>query len=498
MSLRFSLVPPAVWRPLVRDWFGTLPDHERQLAASILVGLHDRHIGITPRLSAGLARSLISGEWTRPWDAAIERLRRDHAEHGEQPLIPERAFDFVVYHMVGPLIRLACEELGECLLFAEDAVDAPIRADAYAEYEQNLLSIIGQLVVDDGRRVPALFWRERALRLAAVRGFAPQPDFDMLDLAVFFELRPAMRERRENAFNLFIPQEQHLRDERRQGAGADGLMLTRREEDIQRMHLTEHLYPEPLRMDRVLNTGYAIVKPPPQPVRQRDVLLVTMCYGGVADVFLKTCFADFALFVSRMLPYTGGNQFRWIEGDRFGRVRSQHTLLHDLSRRLPVEIAPANLPDYRLLFLESAGWLPGYLDHAAPMFTPPEMTDSGVAAWLRSVWQQHIDSLQTSPPDAPQIRLGDYHFIHLLLCLPARLQSDDSYQTQRIRDLFGGDLDSLCITWVPDDIRDSEDWSVVGGGRHWQPAPGTDQLRLIGGGLVDAWLDAMLYEMRHV
>lgn len=497
MTLQFLLVPPVVWRPLVHDWFAALNNPEIHLARSILVSLHDLHVGITPRLCASLARSLISGLPVAPWDGVFDHLRRIYANQGELPLLPERAFDFVVLELVRPLIQHACEDVGSCMLFAEDDIDAAVRSDVYAQYDQDIFVALERAIQRPDEGLPPLFWQERSLRLASTAAYAPQPDFSLMDIAIFTKLRPAMRSRRENALNLYIPQQQRLRDERRPGAGADGLMLTRREEDIHRMHLSEHVYPQALRMDRVFNTGYAIVKPPPQPVRQRDTLMLTISYGGTADTFLRTCYADFALYLTRMFGDGGRHQLRWIEGDRFQRVRSLTMRTDQLTQRLPVEIEPEDLPDYRLRFLEAAGWLPAYLDAAAATSL---LNDQPLKTldWLRTVWSLHTDPLHANPTDVSKLRLDDYQFVFVMLFLPAVQRNEDPYQIQRFQDLLGVQVNGLSVTWVPSDIRDAQGWSVSSDRRAWQPDPDTEQLRIIAGGLIDAWLDSILYEMRHV
>lgn len=500
MSVRVRLVPPVIWQRAVREWFAPLTEAERPLAAAILSALQNQHVGITPRLAASLTRTLSEDRSATVWDAALDRIGR--ALGSERLLLqPERAFDFMVFELGRALLMAACEVLEFCFLFAEDALDAEVTAQQWTDYDAGLLFALRSLL--DGDDLPALFWREQALRLATSAAFAPQPDFSLIDATILLEMRPQMRDRREDALQLVLPQAQHLRDERRQSAGADGLMLTRREEDIQRMHLTEYLYPEMLRMDRALNTGFTIIKPPPQPVQQQDLLVLAMAASGVAEVFLQTCFADFALSITRSVRRDGAAQIRWIDADRYGRTRTLHALVRDLSPLLPVEIAPDALPDHRQLFLQSAGWLPAYLDRAAPrqpLATIPQETVPQPLEWLRAVWNLHTDPLQPSPADAPKIDLNGYPFVFALVLLPATmLESEPADELDRsVRDALGSSPAGLSITLVPDERRDFEHWSAHSAHGYWAPAADTASLAQLAGGLIDCWLDTFFAEMRHV
>lgn len=501
--MRVRLAAPRVWRPAVREWFAAtgLKAGEARLASAMLSSLHNQHVGITPRLAGSLARAVLSREAPTPWSDALAALRRqlDGAASGEALLL-RRSVSFALHDLAAPLIRAACDDLGEMILFAGDGLGADVQAAELDTYDAQLESTLRRLINEGRAPLTPLFWRERAHRLLSLSDHAPSPDITLSDAAILHRLQAPLRERHLRPLTMTTPQAQGLRDQRRTAVGADGVTLTRREDDLHHMRLSEYIYPRPIRLDRVLNTGYTIVKPPPQTVRQRDVLLLMLLPGDASSAFLKTCLADVALLVSRTLRETLGSHLRLIEGDAFGRARTFAADVDALSPYLPVTIPPTRTRDFRLLFLRSAGWLNRYLDASAPAYPPQPPPGPQPLDWARTVWRQHLDPLHEAPADAEALRRDDYQFVYALLCLPLAWRDElgEDQAESAVHDVIARDVDGFALTWVPPQIDAIAAWESVNTAGRWRSARDKLTLAQLAGALIDHWLDGLEREMSHV
>lgn len=393
-SYQVRLVGPAVWRPVVEEWFQKLSAQEARLAGAILSGLHSRHVGITPRLAASLTQAVLSPSSRRyqaPWKSIMETLRavlRDLSDVsdalpqdravGEHGVVFGAGLSYTVFHIAQPIIEAACQYyLYETLLFCAEDPETAVSPKDYRIYQDRLWDAVQKVVYNPSNDLPLLFWKERAVMLESLtyRCFDDEhrvlPATDLPDMGIFLNLKPDTGfSRQQDHRKLQMPDRQRLRERRLAEVGADGIRLTTRLEDLNHMLMSEHLYPELIHLDRLLNSGYWVIKRPPRPITLRHTLIVGLCPGVMlnlpASVLIKTCWFDFVLRFSHLLRSSGLDQseFRWIEGDKFLWAREKSMLLKDMPR-IPAPLSEQNRGAYRHLFLKALGWLPAFLDSHA-------------------------------------------------------------------------------------------------------------------------------------
>lgn len=546
MPYTVALVKPAIWRDDLREWVTPLDEETRRLAVAILSGLHNRHIGITPRLAASLALALrapSSRQYRDPWRGVHDRLRRALDELGglsaqgeqRQALLLRTSFAYSVYHLTQPVIDVACRVvLEQTMLFTEDERIKSVTAQEYEQYDEALNAAIMRLLRDADKTLSPLFWRERALMLQALTKHNGLPDVDLTDAGIFTRLQPDVHFHYDDDHRL-MPSQEHARvyDRRIKEAGVDGVRLTTRADELQHMLLTEYLYPETIRLDRLLNAGYWVFDQPPQPVRLRDVLVMGIMAGEVATQpsasLIKTCWFDYALTLSRVLRRDGidRSEFRWIEGDAVQRVRTFNYFVD----RMPAVAGSHNRAAYRQLFLSALGWLPAYLDRQSGYERLPDSyfaVDSGydardpaalMRAWLNAAWQTQTDAQrwQDEQTDAQTdetrhryqpktMQTGEFQYVHVMVFLPAHynpalkettaglnpLDEDAPLAPHRLNSLFHLPNGSLSITYCPAVVNDAT-WDYAGStrfSRHWYTEnanPPVDTARLASS-LIDVWL----------
>lgn len=391
--LRYSF-----WSVRVQKQTARLQPSERRLAQAILSALHSRHAGITPPLAASLAEALLkrtTASYPAPWRQLVRRLRRAIQELSgghdiplayrqidainEAGLLPGASFSYSVFELVQPLIERACEKIGQVYLFCEDDNAPAVSDKAYQDYMQQMTRVLHQFADQDTSLLPDTFWMDRAVMLQSLSPQREQspavadnnrvhPVSHLPDSSVFLQLKPAIPfNRQREQHTLSLADRRRIRDRRIQQAGADGIRMTTRPEDLHRMLLTEYLYPDTIRLDRMLNSGYWIIKKPPLPLSMRHALVAALMPGETETMqsaaFLKTCWFDFMLFLTRMLQSSDlrKSELRWLEGDPAYRL---HTLPLFV-REMPPIMAPLDVEQrtiYRYLFLKKLGWLPAFLN----------------------------------------------------------------------------------------------------------------------------------------
>lgn len=500
-AVRVELVFRADWQPLVQHAFGTARADQWQLAASILTSLHDRHVGITPRLALGLAQSLLgrrSEPVPEPWRSVETRLRLaacdaaglNSSEAGRErsgafaPRI-RASFGYSVFSLAAPLIDAACQQLGLCVLFCDDDHVVSVSADKYDErYAERLEKGVMQLCQADSRVLPSLFWEERALALAGLQRTREQrrseaenrvqPAMNPPDLGFFLRLHPQLTRKFELPPRDHLPyQEPDLLTRRLPDAGTDGIHVTHDLTEVHRRLLSEWLYPELVQMDRLLNRGFAALRRPPQPVRVRDLLVVAILPGELnrtaAGLLLKTCWFEVVMRLGSMLQRSGldRSELRWIEGDHSGQhlVRS---VLVDQIPAMSVAASDKGAEKYRRRFRLTSGWLPAYLDEhtfhepiasnqaESANATRQEQTDL-LPGWLSEVWKAQKENGRWKESDRESYRHTDplkefedqafseqgldttkYLYTHLMLFLSAdRFGPDNPVVAGPWRECFG-------------------------------------------------------------
>lgn len=367
---------PESWEPLLTERWKKLPASLGSLAGSLLRDLHDRHLGITPDLAAELAIHLTPGirKRGRPtrWQMVDRRLteewRKEPVEGGLRlGFEPAACPTYYVERVAVPLLESACRQ--ETWLFSE-ASQPPQKSflEDYALYGRNvtrrLLQAPGELF-----RIDRAMTVEHLARQAA--GGASLPETDVLGLAFLHRLEPRRdeHEARSRTRRPRSPSPRRPLQHRNRG-GVDGIRISRRLEDLPSMLKSELLYPRLLRLERLLHSGYLVLRRPPRRETARDVLLLGMLpplqdVSPLAVAFARAAWFHAMMRLSLQLLKIGRekSEIVWLEADRLGRWREQRFRLLDLPADLPWTDEPNDL--FRRDFIALLGWMPGFLDRHA-------------------------------------------------------------------------------------------------------------------------------------
>ncbi len=537
---------------------------EPRLAAAILSGLHGRHIGIPPnfafQLAAVLLRPTLRPEnYPPPWNAVARALatarddlyaNRPSDDHRstDLPLRLDASVPYAVFGIAAPVVELACRHLGRMILFSADVEAAEMTLQDYTEYTKALLKAAETLSEYDQDELMALFWQERALAVMDLTLARPSrtpvkdpfSQVDPQDMGLFQRLRPDLDTEQDRAPELMLVRRpRHWRDRRMRDTGFEGVTITRRPEDIQRRLLSELIYPELIQLDRMLNSGYWVLNPPPKPIEMRDILVVGICPGPATGLssapqnsFTRACWFEFVGYLSCLLQQNGleKTELRWIDGDASGRWRSLALLLHNLPDSAGFN---RRFSSYRHVFRLRSGWLPHLLDRRARRYalvTPeqdsilPELTP--VAGWASRVWREQRESAGWLPSSmlpasatfgrpAPiagaftstPLDVNRFYFVHIMLMLPEALRPTDEAHlgngvyAQRNALLRMFDVQkpscSISITWIPENPLKGE-WHFDAHPRV-QPrlslTTGNESGTQVAAQLIHTWIDNLTLEM---
>lgn len=539
-ELGVKLVSPEVWRPLVEKRFGALTPQEQRFARSVVATMHNRHVGLTPELAAGLVRLLldpnaqmqVGGAWSavhkRLADELLigkegSNLARLPASKRGLGLLLGSVPTYSIIRLAMPIVEEACRRIGHCYLFCGDKVKFSVPKDEYDAYAKELTGAIIQLARDSDDRLK-LFWQDRALALASLshssvffgQTSAALPEVEPSALDLLLHLKPDIspsKRRAQHSLRLTIASG-HRRNPRLKEGGIEGIRVSRRIEDMDSMLLSEYTYPEIIRLDRLVNTGFLALQRESRDQRMRDVLIAALMPGQVrarlsADL-VKACWFDCVIRLSPILCRYRlyQSEFWWIEGDTFDRARTCTFLLQDMPAfHTTSESSPSEA--YRRAFLTSLHWLPAYLD-TRDRFRPladynerkksdPETSDiKRLKDWAYSAWTAD-----------KRLRADEFAYVHVMLFLPARERSKESQGAPTsLGQLYAGlglgnqPGRNVSITWVPSRIASDQ----TENGKAWAfdahlrldpllfRSPQSDG-REIAGRLVQAWFDQWIKEM---
>lgn len=434
-ELNIMLARPSNWRPFVDEMLGA-NNPASVLARGILSSLHDRHIGITPKLALDLATCMQSNDATKypePWQsvrfrlqetlfelAGISKTEAERLPVGTFRLYFNASISYTVFHIALPLVEKACRQIKTSILFAEDDDIEAILWSGYPRYEKEISAKIKAFAESKEVTLPSLFWQERALvldGLARTREKAHsrnenriRPAVNPLDLGLLLRLDPEMNESQDFPKQDLLPYHQpDMYARRLPDAGTDGVHITHRLEDIHRRVLTEWLYPELIQLDHLLNEGFLATRRPPQPIRLRDILIVGILprnfnahtTGGPGRL-IKSCWSDFILRVGPLLQRSGldRSELRWIEGNEAGRFLTWSMLVNELPDSLSMESGKDEQRQRQRARI-FGGWLQHYLDShvffQSPGGTPNENSQDvnqafTLETWLSQMWRSQKDN----------------------------------------------------------------------------------------------------------
>lgn len=555
-SLEIELVSPSVWRPVVDSVFDKLTMEVRQRASSILWTMHNRHIGLTPQLAAGLAAVILQPYgpryFTDAWDAVSDRLLNEvSGQQYSAGLVFSALPSYSVFRLAAPIVEEACNRIGFCCLLCQDEVDSRINDINYVPYISEVAAEIKRMAESNDNYF-RLFWADRAMTLSAysIRAFlreraAVLPETDPTALALLLRLKTDVSKARPLSFHPqpLVQPLKHREINRVKEGGYSGVHMTRRLEDMGDILMSEFVNPPAVLADRLINNGYLALRRQPKREKLRDILVVGMMPGEVKSKlsvdFIKTCWLDFICRMGMLLVRGGRvrSEFRWLEGDALGRVHSCNFLLQDLPpefSEIPVE-GELN-PAFRREFVTALGWLPQYMNNRAG-FQPVDTTRPVMKVmkesrennlessrqWAYSVWKSQKENLlwsrvETGPGQREfldssarnGLDVQRFAFTHIMLFLPSRGRDKRQLSgAAHLGELYGGfgigsgSNCSLSVTWVPERPVSQEPWAFDCRERVFSQLfsrhldSKTLSPRRIAGKLVSTWRDYLIKELRN-
>jgi hypothetical protein len=553
-----KLVRPGIWRQVVLDAFSGLGPRVRAAAHSILRTMHNRHIGITPRLAAELAPLIIDAYASRQghsaWHDVLKRLQQETSN----PLFSFGVMfsavpGYSVIRLAVPILEEACRRIGLCLLFCQDNIENDVTPEAYDRYSRDLDNEIKRMA---GNKEDSfqLFWVDRALSLAALsrRGNFPGPaagvlpETEPMALGLLMRLNPVLSQNpplSSHPGQLTDPLK-HREASRLKEGGFSGIQVTRRPEDMEDILLSEFINPPAVLADRLVNNGFLSLRRQTRREQWRDVLIAGLMplelKPKLGADFIKACWFDFIRRFGYLLAQSGRkrSEFRWLEGNQAGQVRSCYFLLQDLPD-LAGPFKGHYDTSFRKEFLIALGWLPQYLDTryrfqpfprytASPGLSSPK-GDIGMKPgfefakhWAFSVWRSQEENLQwmVHEPDQPnpmssgekRLNLDGFAAVHLMLFLPADLRDQGKGVSAAARlGLLSGGFGlgnipgrNVSITWVPKQITISKEWAFDCRGKgdsqtlFREKSTGKSSGHLIAARLEETWRNQLIKELRSL
>jgi len=513
------LIDAAFGRSLVREACSGLDERYARFVRSVLSRLHERHLGITPKLAVGLTHMIHGSSPTGPWRLVRERLQEVLTEEHDRDAGSRFGIRFdadpamTVSKLAIPLVARACSRLGVSWLISGEGGVVPCDRGGFEAYERELTNELGTIASDHSNG--DLFWKRLAHCFAARAqqrleevGGRPVVDQDPLDFAVLWRLgrlcdrhvskRPP-EERR-------IPIE-HLATRRTREGGIDGVHRTRRLEEIRQMLVSEHLNPEPLYLDRLLNSGYMALRRPAKREKKRDLLVMAFfpdCFDRHLSVFLQTCWSEAISELTEFITIRGmlDSEFRLIEGRDHDHCRSFSLFPEDAAATLQLPARADNSRRHNHLI--SMGWFPVFLETSPLWRTCPSGKDreDPVLAWLGAARQDQKAHRRWLGDDDMDAVLGDdsldtdlFAHCHVSLMLPWRKGLDDRAMRRdhllatRLLTQHARREPSLDITYVPDRLKLDRPWlRTTGSVRHRflrdREKPAVNDLA---GELIDHW-----------
>ena len=566
-TFEIKLVKPPIWRDIIDRTFNGLRPRVEPTARSILRTMHNRHIGITPKLAAELAPLIVDASTSRhrgsTWGHVLDRLMEESSGglRSVGMLLSTMPL-YSILRLAMPIVEEACCRVRMCCLFCQDEIESDVTAEDYSKYSNLLDNEIRQMAIakNEGDFFQA-FWKDRGLTLTSYSRRAPVEghlspglaETDPSALGLLLRLKPVLAKTKQLSLHPkpMIDPVKHREVSKIKEGGISGIFVTRRQEDMGDILLSEFINPPAVLADRLMNNGYFALRRQTKREQLRDVLIVGLMPEDVkpklAADFVKACWFDFIarfgvmLVRSRMVR----SEFRWLEGDAFGRVRKCDFLLQDLpfletptGMDIDIQGEGGITSSFRREFLMSLGWLPGYLDTRRRFETVPKYLGSpqqfrvtgetgteDARRWAYSVWRAQKENLLWSIHEADesfshspgisekQLDIRGFSFVHLMLFLPAdkRLGKEAS-AASRLGSLYSGfgigststgsgSKHSASITWVPKNVRTSNLWAFECRGKRdsmifpqEKPEWKSDK---IAGRLEEAWRDQLLKELRN-
>lgn len=515
-EIEVRLISYRVWNQIVEQSFKDLSKNGRILAEAALTTAHNRHIGLPAETIASLAPILCNEQKQinapAPWDDILRRLRKEILPDTKtertnlSPLqLPARS-GFVlaraplcfVTKMVLPLIALACQDLGLTLLFCDDKVDNGATRNQYDDYRVQVERKLITFTRPEETRLE-LFWKTWAATLMSQTANEAHtlwnyPELDESSAAFLYRLDEEVKPPKEmNTVRRLTTPVQRQTSRAQKEEGVTGVRMTHNLEELSSILLSELAYPKEILMDRLVNTGFLILERQPKREKMRHALIVGMMPWQVrctsSGGFAQACwFSAMQTLGYILLQHRLHNsEFRWIEGDGIGRMRSSSFLLNRLAHWPVFHSLPQKsvTPLFHHEFIHRLRWLPTYIDRHAHFQTldledPADETENGLKNWIHTAWRQQIDAPDWQPqavahtPVKPHsLAIDDYAYVHVMVFCPARLIEINAHRVANWLQMSQSNGHHASLTWTPEqpgmrpqsENRDPErekDWGFSG------------------------------------
>ncbi|MCP4111364.1 MAG: hypothetical protein GY749_38515 [Desulfobacteraceae bacterium] len=552
------LVSPDVWHGIIEESFRGLDIRQNRLAVSLIKTMHNRHVGITPALAAELAPVLLDFRvqagrvWSKVFDRLIDEVsvvkdseKKSRFTHKHRPfgILPGINPVYTVFRLAMPVIEYACRLIHNCYLFCEDNISSSVPRSDYKLYSKALADQIILLAQgrDENTGSFDLFWKGRAATLSSFsRQFtgSGQTDFKLPEseptaLAFLLRLEPDMADSKQDMQRLQRQTSplKHRKIHKLKQEGVDGIHITRRDDDLNNILLSEFINDELLLTDRLINTGYFAIQREPKREKLRDVLVAAVVPGYFQNSlnmdFVKACWFDALMRFSLVLRGKEmlKSQFRWIEGDRFGHARTCDFLLEHMYSFKSVNDKATEA--YRSEFLSALRWLPSYLDtreHFSSVmkdaFSPGSGDDESdktriqvIKNWCFSAWSEQKKASKdkrkrtfSKHGTVPCFDFDEFSFIHIMMFLPVDMLDDEKnfMEESNLGPVFRGfgignyAGRNVSITWIPDKPDNIEKWAFAARGRPCSslfPEQEDASERKIAGKLEKTWFNQWIKEI---
>jgi hypothetical protein len=449
---------------------------------------------------------------------------------------------YTITRVALPLVAQACAAVELSCVFCEDDRYAPVTDREYDTHAVLLDKHVRFLASAKGPEVYELFWKETASalithtqrlrpagegqprtgssRLAPAAAQQPPPrtlaQADPAALGWLFRLKPEMppgSDARPESRHIRRPPMERVLSRRKEG-GVSGIRLTRREDDLDSMLISEMLNPPVLLADRLLNTGFLATQREPKHQPQRDVLLVGMLPGlfhsAVTADMVKACWFEFLVRFGFRLLQRGRlrSEFVWIEGDALDRIRSQSFSLRHMPEH-GSKLGGEPGEGYRRVFRERLTWLPDFADERARYTAPKARALTGpsddllerIPEWAQSAWQSAAAGI-VAASGAARLELREYALVHVMVFWPrlgTDLTPDWASPLGRLHAALRFDETRrrlVSLTWVPSRVGPTagpaEDappgWAFVMRQRPTSAWPINTPEPKLAGHLISAWL----------
>ena len=398
-AMTIAILPERFWRPRV----AATPCHAGAARlCGLLLAVHGRHAGLTPRLAAAILddqTSLVSPprRTCAPWALMRENVSDAlGAAAGQSDRFWAEVSPALLFsRALVPLVQAAEAAGRRSYLFGEEAAATP-GGDAvdYSAHERMIERAVTELAADR-RRMGAAFWDGLAFslwseyllrsgsRAAPARPRDPCPDTDPGVIHWLRRLRPAfphdMRQRRPRVTHNRVKE----REPRPRQGGVTGVRLSHSPDEFGDRLMSEAAWPPILQLDRLLHSGYLVRHRPPPLDRRRDVLIAGLFASErltAGQSLAHAAFLDAALRAAMLLRRSG-----LTKSDIAVATRSAS----DGAAAAQVAIEPLDWLDAadpwaagvkeRMAFVRTAGPLPGFLDRGPGAALPAPAHPRGPA-----------------------------------------------------------------------------------------------------------------------